>query len=193
VINLESGEIEQANAFLKEALALSVQISDSMRIASVLIGFAGVAESRGHADLAAKLIGAADAHHEASGMVLFPRDRALYDKVCARAWEILGDDEFDNARRTGRPLPLDQITSDPRLAPAQAPSAVSVADDKIILTPRELDVLRLVVDGQSDREIADALFIGPRTVQTHVANLLAKLEVGNRAEAAAVAVRTGLI
>jgi DNA-binding NarL/FixJ family response regulator len=61
------------------------------------------------------------------------------------------------------------------------------------LTARECDVLRLLAQGKSDREIADALFIGTRTVQTHVANLLAKLEVGNRAEAAAVAVRSGLV
>ena len=61
------------------------------------------------------------------------------------------------------------------------------------LTPRELDVLRLLVEGRSDREIGEALFIGTRTVQTHVANLFAKLGVNARAEAAAVAVRRGLV
>ena len=60
------------------------------------------------------------------------------------------------------------------------------------LTPRERDVLRLLVEGRSDKEIAAALFIGPRTVQTHVANLFAKLGVNSQAEAAAVAVRCGL-
>ena len=61
------------------------------------------------------------------------------------------------------------------------------------LTPRELDVLRLLVEGRSDREIGEALFIGTRTVQTHVANVFAKLGVNARAEAAAVAVRRGLV
>ena len=61
------------------------------------------------------------------------------------------------------------------------------------LTPREFDVLRLLVEGNSDREIGEALFIGARTVQTHVANLFAKLGVNARAEAAAVAVRRGLV
>ncbi len=61
------------------------------------------------------------------------------------------------------------------------------------LTQRELDVLRLLVEGNSDREIAEALFIGARTVQTHVANLFAKLGVNARAEAAAVAVRRGIV
>jgi DNA-binding NarL/FixJ family response regulator len=54
-------------------------------------------------------------------------------------------------------------------------------------------VLRLLVEGHSDREIGEALFIGTRTVQTHVANLFAKLGVNARAEAAAVAVRRGLV
>jgi NarL family two-component system response regulator LiaR len=61
------------------------------------------------------------------------------------------------------------------------------------LTGREQDVLRLLVQGQSDKEIAEALFIGLRTVETHVSNVLAKLGVRNRAEATALAVRQGLV
>jgi len=61
------------------------------------------------------------------------------------------------------------------------------------LTRREQDVLRLLAKGKTDREIAEALFIGPRTVETHVSNLLGKLGVANRAEDAAFAVRTGLV
>jgi DNA-binding CsgD family transcriptional regulator len=51
----------------------------------------------------------------------------------------------------------------------------------------------LLAQGQTDKEIAAALFIGARTVQTHVGNLFAKLGVNTRAEAAAVAVRHGLV
>jgi two-component system, NarL family, response regulator LiaR len=54
-------------------------------------------------------------------------------------------------------------------------------------------VLRLLADGKSDKEIADTLFIGLRTVESHVSNLLAKLSVRNRAEAAALAVRRGFV
>jgi DNA-binding NarL/FixJ family response regulator len=60
------------------------------------------------------------------------------------------------------------------------------------LTPREIDVLRLLAHGRSNPQIGDTLFISPRTANFHVTNLLAKLELDSRAAAAAFAVRHGL-
>jgi len=60
------------------------------------------------------------------------------------------------------------------------------------LSARELDVLRLLVEGASDAEIASALFISRRTVATHVRHIYDKLGVSSRAAAAAAAVRGGL-
>jgi len=56
--------------------------------------------------------------------------------------------------------------------------------DLMALSPRENDVLAMLADGLTDREIAQALTISPRTVETHVSNILHKLGVRNRAEAA---------
>ncbi len=55
------------------------------------------------------------------------------------------------------------------------------------LTRRELEVLRLVADGRSNRQIAEKLFISAKTASVHVSNILAKLDVSSRVEAAAVA------
>jgi DNA-binding NarL/FixJ family response regulator len=55
------------------------------------------------------------------------------------------------------------------------------------LTERELEVLRLVAAGRSNREIAGELFISPKTASVHVSNILSKLHVGSRGEAAATA------
>ena len=61
------------------------------------------------------------------------------------------------------------------------------------LTPRELEVLALVAEGRSNRQVADALFISAKTASVHVSNILAKLGVASRVEAAAVAHRHGLL
>jgi ATP/maltotriose-dependent transcriptional regulator MalT len=62
-----------------------------------------------------------------------------------------------------------------------------------ILTSREREVLRLVAEGQSNSRIAETLYISPKTASVHVSRIIAKLEVHNRGEAAAVARRLGLL
>ena len=61
------------------------------------------------------------------------------------------------------------------------------------LTEREMEVLRLIAQGKSNQEIADALFIGVKTVKFHVTNLLAKLGVEDRTQAAIYALKNGLM
>jgi DNA-binding NarL/FixJ family response regulator len=60
------------------------------------------------------------------------------------------------------------------------------------LSRRELEVLRLLVEGKSDREIAATLFISPHTVRRHVAGILGKLDVTSRTAAATWAVRNNI-
>jgi PAS domain S-box-containing protein len=62
-----------------------------------------------------------------------------------------------------------------------------------VLTPREREVLRLIADGLTDRQIADSLAVAPATARTHTRNLLEKLGSRTRAQAVAVAVRRGEI
>ncbi|WP_225799265.1 helix-turn-helix transcriptional regulator [Streptomyces sp. NK15101] len=78
------------------------------------------------------------------------------------------------------------------LAPEkQAPA--EPGDDGFGLTPREQDVLRLVAAGRTNRQIAEELFISPKTASVHVSNILAKLGVAGRGEAAALAHRLHLL
>ncbi|CAL9567604.1 HTH-type transcriptional regulator MalT [Streptomyces sp. enrichment culture] len=78
-----------------------------------------------------------------------------------------------------------------RTAPAAALAPADPAD-ALGLTLRERDVLRLVSAGRTNRQIAEELFISPKTASVHVSNILAKLGVSGRGEAAAVAHRLGL-
>ena len=76
-----------------------------------------------------------------------------------------------------------------------APEAVVAAaedDDPFGLTPRERQVLSLVAEGRTNREIGETLFMAEKTASVHVSRILAKLEVRSRTEAAAVAHRLGL-
>ncbi|GAA3124392.1 helix-turn-helix transcriptional regulator [Streptomyces rectiviolaceus] len=81
-------------------------------------------------------------------------------------------------------IPLRQ--GDRETAPPPEPAAA------LGLTARERDVLRLVAAGRSNREIAQELFISPKTASVHVSNILAKLGVSGRGEAAAIAHRLGV-
>ncbi|WP_308198442.1 helix-turn-helix transcriptional regulator [Actinomadura terrae] len=76
-----------------------------------------------------------------------------------------------------------------RTAPGRADAA---AGPFAALTVREREVLKLVAEGRNNREIAAALFISPKTASVHVSNILAKLDVASRTQAAALAHREGL-
>jgi two-component system nitrate/nitrite response regulator NarL len=67
------------------------------------------------------------------------------------------------------------------------------ADDRPVLTPRELDVIRLAADGHSNAEIGVRLHVSTATVKTHLQHVFEKLEVSDRSAAVAQAFRRGLL
>jgi DNA-binding NarL/FixJ family response regulator len=99
-------------------------------------------------------------------------------------------DASATARELGMRAPEDRIAarSSPNTISSSPPSLIDLDD----LSPCEIDVLRLLAAGKSNREIADALFISRNTVPTHVRNILTKTGCTNRTEAATYALRHGL-
>ncbi len=61
------------------------------------------------------------------------------------------------------------------------------------LSERELEVLRLIANGKDNSQIAEALHISPKTVKNHISNILMKLQIENRIQAAVYAVRSGIV
>ena len=85
----------------------------------------------------------------------------------------------------------------PQLLQLMGPSLMgrdqSVTYSAETLSPRELQVLRLIAEGCTNQEIADTLIVGATTIKTHVQNILRKLGVSDRTQAAVYAVRAGLV
>ena len=80
-----------------------------------------------------------------------------------------------------------------RDAAAEQAQVAASGEAVTVLTPRELDVLKLVAQGLSNAEIARRLVLSEHTVHRHLANILRKLGLSSRAAAAAWGVRTGLV
>ncbi len=91
-----------------------------------------------------------------------------------------------------------KATAEKPSRPAQAPSIQrkATASDHVLhlsLSAREREVLQLVAEGNTDREVADILVLSPRTVNRHLSNIFVKLDVPGRASAVAYAIRNGLV
>jgi DNA-binding NarL/FixJ family response regulator len=127
-----------------------------------------------------------------------PRDQLevpAYEQVVATARTWLGETAFTAAWEAGKRLSWDEVLADiDALVDAITDNAdgASNADTTHGLSPRELDVLRLVAGGASNRVVADALSISERTVENHVRHILDKLELDSRVMAATWAVRHDL-
>jgi DNA-binding NarL/FixJ family response regulator len=105
---------------------------------------------------------------------------------------LLKDTQADDLCRAIKAAAAGQVQLSPQAA-ARLMREVKAPASPETLTERETDVLRLLAQGSSNKEIALALSIGEKTVKTHVSNILAKLGVPSRTQAALYAVRIGLV
>ena len=209
------GEDERAIGLYQESLLLGWRYRNLRSIDYAIGGIAGALAALGKQALAARLFGACESVHLAYGfnfaLETFDRQRALgLPEPWARADTDCG--EFQHLRESLRSRPVLPPIADPEAASEQwmagrqlaLETAVAEAlavrversaassDDTCGLSARELDVLRLLVEGNTDAEIASALFISQRTAATHIRHIYDKLGVSSRAAAAALAVRRGL-
>jgi DNA-binding NarL/FixJ family response regulator len=76
---------------------------------------------------------------------------------------------------------------------AQSKDADAAATIRAELSDRELEVLKLIANGKDNAQIASELFISPKTVKNHISNILMKLQIENRIQAAVYAVRSGIV
>jgi predicted ATPase/DNA-binding CsgD family transcriptional regulator len=189
------GDPTLAARLFAESIVAAEEIDVARIVMGAVAGLAGVALDFGQPERAVRLLGEVEAARESSGVGRI--SHAPYaERISADARARVGESAFATAWKQGQTVPFEHAVADAVALASSAGEQTPPVDSNVSgfsLTPRELDVLRLVVEGRSDREIGEALFIGTRTVQTHVGNLFAKLGVNARAEAAAVAVRRELV
>src|SRR5215213_312557 len=146
---------------------------------------------------ATRLLASAETARLEIGYVFEPAASERVAAALELARRGLGETRFAAAWSAGEGLPFaDAIAEAERYLALPAPEPATTADagqDLAGLSPRELEVLRLLVDGYSDRQIGEALFISHRTVMRHVEHILTKLDVDSRTAAATQAVRLGII
>ena len=191
----DRGDLERATALHVESLALFREVGDAAGVASSLEALAGLAGARGQAEEAARLYGMADARRAAGERPAPPDDQAGYDRDVATVRAALGADRFATVRADGRALPPDRAVpqvSAPASVPASPIGPTPRRSPDGPLSPRELDVLRLVAEGLSTKRIAGTLYISEGTVKFHVASIFTKLGADTRAQAIALATQRGL-
>ena len=199
-LRVRQEDLKTAAGLFAEELALAAKLGDPWHEARGLAGLAVVGANGGQVARAAWLFGAAEAMAIDAYLDddLFNPVRAPYERARETVRRGLGDVRFAEAWGEGRALPprqaiaraLAEATS-PDAPPERREASWQGAYDR--LTPRETEVLRLLARRLTDKEIAAALYISPRTVGTHLARILEKLGVKNRREAGAVAARLGLV
>lgn len=131
-------------------------------------------------------------------LTVWADDRHVVDALLAGACGyLLKDASIDQIVEGIRAAERGESLISPRIAShlvrwLRSPGEVDACPARTELTPRELEVLELLAGGLDNSEIAHALFLSQHTVKNHVSSILIKLQVGNRIQAAVLAVRGGL-
>jgi DNA-binding CsgD family transcriptional regulator len=210
--SLQEGDLPSAARQFGEALGVLRELQDPMTIDAPLVGVAVIAAACGRFEVAGRLLGAVAAIQERTGLVDTPWEQPLWEQAERAIRAALGDGGFVAAAGAGQARSLAESVAE-AIAVAEVlvvdaasvtgppagvvrsvspePTTASVVD-RFALSSREQEILGLLVQRRTDKEIAEALFISPRTVMGHAASIFTKLGVANRREAAAIAARHGL-
>jgi ATP/maltotriose-dependent transcriptional regulator MalT len=180
---LYAGEARIARRDLAGARATYAEVLELLRrpgfvygIMMAVSGLGRVAAAEGRSGQAAKMFGAADAMAERIGGVAPALMRRAHTQAEADARAALDQKLFDAALSSGRRLTLDEAMDEAALL-AAGPAA------RGDLTAREIEILRLVADQLTNKDIADRLFVSVRTVHAHLRSIFRKLGVTSRAAA----------
>ncbi|MCA9863787.1 MAG: excisionase family DNA-binding protein [Thermomicrobiales bacterium] len=200
LLALGAGDRAQAVSLLLQSLRRHVALDDRLVVLPSLTAAARVLAEVDASPAVARLLGAAQTLGERAGSCLRAISQTVYAEAEAITMAALGAELFTVELAAGRTLSLEAALD---LAGASLSGAERAPEVRAFLQPelplrphlsrRALDVLRLVAERYTDREIAEKLFISRRTVEWYVSEILSRLQVSTRHQAVASARALGLI
>jgi predicted ATPase/DNA-binding CsgD family transcriptional regulator/Tfp pilus assembly protein PilF len=199
-VALSKHRYHEAANYCKESLGICQELGEKEGVALALEGLAGIWAALGQAESAAKLLGSAQTERNNTDFTLSPIDQAFNERTLASIRAGLGEEVFQTAQAESRAFTLEQaLALQKPLAPAAqsslmlSPTTSPTTTYPNKLTVREMEVLRLVAAGLSDRAVAERLMVSPRTVQGHVRAIFNKLKVNSRVAATRYAIEHKLV
>ncbi|CAA9568933.1 MAG: hypothetical protein AVDCRST_MAG19-2570 [uncultured Thermomicrobiales bacterium] len=193
---LDRGDPGAALASYHDSMEHAQEHGDRRYLAEIVAGIASVAVAQGQPQRAARLFAASAVLREQSGAPRGGR-RAIHERFEAEIRVSLSPEELAAARSDGEALPLSAVIAEALAAPKSLDGGASnPAPPEPVpsagLTPREVEVLRLVAEGMTNPRIAERLFLSPKTVSSHLVSVYGKLGVTTRAAATRAAIELGL-
>ncbi len=197
-VALRQRDFERMRVHLGESLTVRIDVGDRGGIAWCLEKLAEAASLQGQFQQAAQLFGAAAALRAPIKSVIDPADQPDHEQSLAVLRARLGEESFVAAWAEGSAMTVEQAVavalSEPDTA---APLATSLPDRSAKarfggLTEREREVAALIAQGKANREIAEAMVVSVKTVETYVTRILNKLGFDSRVQIATWAVEKGL-
>ena len=185
-VRLAQGELDGAEQDAQAALSAAMETNVELRMPSALECLARLATKAESHREATRLFGAAEAMRQRTGEVRFPSFEAEHSADLSALREVMGTDDFEAAWAEGAALSTGEAIAYAQRGRGERkrPSSGWAS-----LTPTELDVVRLLTEGLPNKDIATRLFISPRTVETHLTHVYAKLGLSSRVQLAQEAAR----
>ncbi len=182
------GEPTYAIRFFAESLSTLWHIGDKWSSAFSLASLAPLIGEQGNPEKAARLFGVAEVLREAIGAPISASELADYKQDVEVVRKRLGEAKFTNAWADGRGMTLEQAV-EIALQEIESPQPAQDLKEKFGgLTAREREVALLIAQGKSNREIAKAMTVGTKTVETYVTRILSKLGFDSRVQVATWAI-----
>jgi predicted ATPase/DNA-binding CsgD family transcriptional regulator len=181
----DQGQPAQASECLKKSASHFLELKDDKGIAACLFGRGSLAVAQGNFKEAAHSLGRSDHRYKASGKPRVPVLRQRHEKTRLIVLTQLGEEVFKKEYEAGRAeeaKTMAEFQVLPSRSPYRPPYS-SILPNGEQLTIRELEILCLLEEGKTNKQIAEQCTIAPNTVRTHVRNICNKLGVKSRAEA----------